>query len=95
MVIFLSVCVEGILRLFTNFYLHREFLIFLRNDCDCKVVDPYNARKRYPVIESLDHMRSTPWWVSCFCKIKKPKKNFLLKLCTGNHCVIAGVLILT
>jgi hypothetical protein len=26
----------------------------LRNDCDCKVVDPYNARKRYTVTESLD-----------------------------------------
>ncbi len=27
---------------------------FLRNDCDCKVVDPYKARKRYGVKESLD-----------------------------------------
>jgi hypothetical protein len=52
MVIFLSACVEGILRLFTNFYLHQKFLIFLRNDRDCKPVDPYNARKRYAVIES-------------------------------------------
>ncbi len=51
-VIFLSVCVEGILQLFTNFYL--QFSIFLRNDCDCKVVDPYKARKRYTVTESLD-----------------------------------------
>ncbi len=41
-VIFLSTCVEGILWLFTNFYLQRKFLIFLRNNCDCKVVDPYN-----------------------------------------------------
>jgi hypothetical protein len=41
-VIFLSACVEGILQLFTNFYLQRKFSIFLRNDCDCKVVDPYN-----------------------------------------------------
>ena len=31
---------------FTNFYLQRKFSIFLRNDRDCKVVDPYNARKR-------------------------------------------------
>jgi hypothetical protein len=54
MVIFLSVCVEGILRLFTNFYLPRKFSKFLRNDHDCKVVDPYNARKRYTVKESLD-----------------------------------------
>jgi hypothetical protein len=38
MVIFLSVWVEGILRLFANFYLHRKFSIFLRNDRDCKAV---------------------------------------------------------
>ncbi len=38
-VIFLSACVEGILRLFTIFYLHRKFLIFLRNDRDCKAVE--------------------------------------------------------
>ncbi len=36
--IFLSVWVEGILQLFTNFYLQRKVLIFLRNDCDFKVV---------------------------------------------------------
>jgi hypothetical protein len=35
-------CVEGILRLFTNFYLQRKLSIFLRNNHDCKVVDPYN-----------------------------------------------------
>jgi hypothetical protein len=77
MVIFLSACVEGILRLFTNFYLHREFLISLRNDCYCKVVDPCNARKRYAVIESSDLMRNIPWLASCFCNIKKPIRNFL------------------
>jgi hypothetical protein len=54
MVIFLSVCVEGILQLFTSFYLQRKFLIFLRNDRDYKVVDPYKARKRYTETESLD-----------------------------------------
>jgi hypothetical protein len=32
----------------------KKFLIFLRNDCDCMVVDPYKARKRYTVTESLD-----------------------------------------
>ncbi len=52
--LFLSACVEGILRLFTNFYLQRKFLIFLRNDRDCKAVDSYNARKRYTVSESVD-----------------------------------------
>jgi hypothetical protein len=36
-----SAYVEGILWLFTNFYLQRKFSIFLRNDHDCKVVDPY------------------------------------------------------
>jgi hypothetical protein len=76
MVVILSACVEGILRLFTNFYLHREFSIFLRNNRDCKVVDPYNARKRHAVIESLDLMRNMPWLASCFCKIKKPNKIF-------------------
>ncbi len=52
--IFLSACIGGILRLFTNFYLHRKFSIFLRNDHDWKIVDPYKARKRYTVTESLD-----------------------------------------
>jgi hypothetical protein len=42
MEIFLSACVEGILRLFTNFYLQRKLSILLRIYCDCKVVDPYN-----------------------------------------------------
>jgi hypothetical protein len=51
---FLSACVEGMLQLFTNFYLQKKFLIYLRNDHDCKVVDPYKARKRYTVTESLD-----------------------------------------
>jgi hypothetical protein len=59
MVIFLSASVEEILQLFTNFYLQRKFSIFLRNDHDCKVVDPYNARKRYTVTESLDLIVST------------------------------------
>jgi hypothetical protein len=54
MVIFLSACVEGMLRLFTNFYLQRQFSIFLRNDHDWKVVDPYKAKKRYTVTENLD-----------------------------------------
>jgi hypothetical protein len=39
MVIFLSVCIEGILQFFTNFYLHRKVSIFLRNDCDFKAVE--------------------------------------------------------
>ncbi len=42
MVILFSACVEGILWLFTNFYFQRKLSIFLRNDQDCKVVDPYN-----------------------------------------------------
>jgi hypothetical protein len=54
MVIFISSCVEGILQLFTNFYLQRKLSKFLRSDHDCKVVDPYDARKRYTVTESLD-----------------------------------------
>jgi hypothetical protein len=74
-VMFLSGCIEGILQLFTNFYLQRKFLIFLRKDPDCKVVDPYNTRKRYAVTKSLDLMRNIPWLSSCFCKIKKLNKN--------------------
>jgi hypothetical protein len=35
-------CVEGILRSFTIFYLHRKVSIFLRNDGDCKAVDALN-----------------------------------------------------
>ena len=31
----------------------RKFLIFLRNDRVCMVVDPYKARKRYTVTETL------------------------------------------
>jgi hypothetical protein len=64
MLIFLSACVERILRLLTNFYLQRKSSIFLRNNRDCKVVDQYNARKRYAVIESLDLMRNIPWLAS-------------------------------
>ncbi len=47
MVIFLSECIKGITRLLTNFYLQRKFSIFLRNDRDCKVVDPYNRLPQY------------------------------------------------
>jgi hypothetical protein len=32
----------------------RKLSIFLRNDPVCMVVDPYKARKRYTVTESLD-----------------------------------------
>jgi hypothetical protein len=31
-----------------------KFLIFLRNYGDCMDVDPYKARKRYTVTESMD-----------------------------------------
>ncbi len=31
--------IEGIPRLFTNFYLHRKISLFLRNDCGCKAVE--------------------------------------------------------
>ena len=41
-VIFLSVCIEGILQLFTIFYLQRKFSIFLTNDRDCKAVGAPN-----------------------------------------------------
>jgi hypothetical protein len=75
-VIFLSVCVEGILQLFTNFYLHRKLLIFIINNSDCKAVDLYNTRKRCAVIESSDLTRNIPWLASCFSKIKKPNKKF-------------------
>jgi hypothetical protein len=76
-VIFLSACIERILQLFTNFYLHRKLSIFLRNNPGCKAVDLLNTRKRYAVIGSSDLMRIIPWLASCFSKIKKPSKNFL------------------
>ncbi len=47
MVIFLSACIEGILQLFTNFYLHRKFLILLRNDRDCKAVEAPDILRNY------------------------------------------------
>jgi hypothetical protein len=47
MVIFLSACIEGILQLFTIFYLHRKFSIFLRNDCDCKAVEALEIFRNY------------------------------------------------
>ncbi len=36
MAIFLTACVEGIIQLFTIFYLYRIFSIFLRKDCNWK-----------------------------------------------------------
>ncbi len=83
-------CVEGILRLFTNFYLHRNVSIFLRNNSDCKDVDLYSTRKRNAVIEKSDLTRNISWLASCFSKIKKPNKH-----CSGYQSVIAGVCILT
>jgi hypothetical protein len=89
MVIFLSACVERILRLFTNFYLQRKFSIFLRNNHDCMVVDPYNARKRYAVIESLDLIRNIPWLANCFCKIKKSNWNQKTDTTAQLYCTIS------
>jgi hypothetical protein len=37
--IFVSACIEGILQLFTIFYLHRKILIFLTNNHDCEAVE--------------------------------------------------------
>ncbi len=51
-----------------------------------RIVDLYNTKKRYAVIESLDLMRSTFWLASCFSKIMKPNKH-----CSGNQSVIANV----
>jgi hypothetical protein len=79
LVIFLSACIEGILQLFTNLYLHRKLSIFIRNDCDCKAIDLLNIRKRYAVMEGLDFRRNIPWLASCFSKIKKPNKNYFLE----------------
>jgi hypothetical protein len=65
-------CVEGILQLFTNFYLHRKVSIFLRNDSDCNDVNLYNTRKRYGVIKSSDLKRNISWLASCFSKKRNP-----------------------
>jgi hypothetical protein len=64
-----------------SIFLQRKFSIFLRNNRDCKVVDPYKARKRYTVTESLDLIVSV--------KKRNPIRIFL------NYCVIGGVHILT
>jgi hypothetical protein len=67
-VIFLSVCVERILQLFTNFYLDRKLLIFLRNDHECELKDLLNPRKRYKAKECLDLTRNIPWLASVSLK---------------------------
>jgi hypothetical protein len=77
MVIFLSACIERILQLFTNFYLHRKLSIFLRNDRDCEAVDLLNTRKRYEVNKHLDLTRNTHWLASHFSKIGNPIRIFL------------------
>jgi hypothetical protein len=46
----------------------------LRNNHDCKAVDPYNARKKYAVIEIKDHMRNIPWWRVVSLKLRNPIK---------------------
>ena len=62
---FFLVCIEGILQLFTNFYLQRKFSIFLQN-----------------AIQSKKEIHSNRKFGShCFCKIKKPNKNFLKLKC--------------
>ncbi len=40
-------CIEGILQVFTIFYLERKFSIFLRNDRDCKAVEGLNILRKY------------------------------------------------
>ncbi len=49
-----------------------KFLIFLRNNRDCMVVDLYKASKRYTVTERLDLIVSVK---------TKPNKNFLKLKC--------------
>ncbi len=58
-----------------------KFSIFLKNNCDFMVVDPYKARKRYTVTESLDLIVSV--------KQRNPIRIFV------NESVIGGVPILT
>ncbi len=64
---------------------YTESCRYSRNDRDCKVVDLWNTRNRYVVIESLDFMRNIFWLASCFFKMKKPNSHFL-----GNQSGIAG-----
>ncbi len=47
----------------------------MRIDRDCKVVDPYKARKRYTVTESLD--------LIVFVKERNPIRIFLNKSAIG------------
>jgi hypothetical protein len=86
MVIFLSACVERILQLFTNFYLQRKFSIFLRNNHDCKVVDPFKARKRYTVTESLDLIVSVIE--------RNPMRIFLNLNVNGGVCILTRQMVI-
>ncbi len=61
-------CIEGILRFFTIFYLHRKFYIFLRNDCDFKAV------------VAADIFETLSWlWNCCFEGILWLFTNFYLR----------------
>ncbi len=48
---------------------------FLRNDHDCKVVDPHFLIKK--VLDIFKKRSCRKFGSHCFCKIKKPNKNFL------------------
>ena len=74
----LNCCFEGIVWLFTNFYLHR-ISIFFKNDSDCKVVDPHFFIKK--VLDIFEKQSCRNFGSHCFCKIKKPNKNFLKLKC--------------
>ena len=44
-------CIEGIVQLFTNFYLHRKFSIFLRNNCDYKAVEALDIFEKLSLLK--------------------------------------------
>jgi hypothetical protein len=57
----------------------------LRNDSDCKVVDPHFFIKK--VLDIFEKQSFRKFGSHCFCKIKKPNKNFIKlsfnkKICT-------------
>ncbi len=60
---FFSACIEGILRLFTIFYLHRKFSIFWRNDRDCEAVEAPGIFDRFWFeLQLVDQCGTREWY---------------------------------
>ncbi len=89
--IFLSACVEGILRLFTIFYLHRKFSIFLRNVCDCNQNNDLCNQKLFPTTTTKRHNSTTgmvgKYHLKLFLPQPKTDTTAQLEKCSSSPCV--------